>query len=243
VTFIGRPLGLDYGAQRTSLADDTFRTVFGLRGDFQKAAAGTFLDDWEWDLTGTFGVSRFTSMVSDTLREPLTRAVQSCSNPRDLSNCFNPFYSAIDGKGTPNSQAVIDSFSGTYTPISEHFLQTYHAGLTGSLFDLPGGSVGLAFGGELRHERRESQVDHDATEQRYTFFLGSTDLNSTRSVYSGYAELRWPFWRGIELQTAVRVERYNDIDRTSPSPFAGLTVSPADIAGPERLPGFLRKLR
>jgi len=243
VTFVGRPFGLAYSPQQTSLSDDTYRAVVGVRGDLEGLAPGTIFDDWEWDVTGSWGVSRFVSFVSDTLRGEITNAARSCSDPTNLSGCFNPFYSAIDGTGTPNTQSVIDRVLGTYTNVSEHFLHTYHAGMTGSLFQLPGGPVGIAFGGELRHERRQTQVDHDATQENYTFFLGSADAAATRDVYSAYTELRWPFFRGIELQTAIRVEHYTDIDRTTPSPFAGLTMSPAELVGPQHFPAFLRKLR
>jgi iron complex outermembrane receptor protein len=237
-TFVGRPFGAAAGAQNTVIGDDTFRAVAGARGDIPS----TVIDDLEWELTGTWGVSRYTSFVSDTLREPLTRALRSCSDPTDLSGCYNPFFSAIDGTGTPNSQRVVDSIYGTATTISEHFLQTYHAGVTGSLFNLPGGPLGAAIGAELRHERRQTQTDHDSTEQRFTFFLGSTDANASRDIVSGYAELRWPFWNGVELQTALRVERYTDIERTTPSPFAGLSVTPAKIFGVDNVPKALRKL-
>jgi len=237
-TFVGRPFGAAAGAQNTVIGDDTFRMVAGARGDIPSDV----IEDWDWELSGSWGVSRYTSFVTDTLREPLTRALNSCSDPKDLSGCFNPFFSAVDGTGTPNSQKVVDSIYGTATTVSEHFLQTYHAGTSGSLFDLPGGPLGAAVGAELRHERRQTQTDHDSTEQRYTFFLGSTDAHASRDVLSGYVELRWPFWAGIELQTALRVERYTDIDRTTPSPFAGLSVTPAKILGPENVPAALRKL-
>lgn len=242
VTFIGRPLGLANGPQGTSISDDTYRAVVGLRGDFAEVGKDTFFEDWEWDLTGTWGASRYVSLTADTLRAPLMAAINSCSDPTNLSNCFNPFYSAVDGTGTPNSQSVIDSFNGTLTNISEHVLHTYHAGMSGSLFKLPGGDVGIAFGGEIRHERREAQEDHDANQQRYTFFLGYTDAAAARNVYGAYLELRWPFVKGLELQTAVRVERYTDIDRTTPSPFAGLTVTPGEMAGIDNTPRWLRRL-
>jgi iron complex outermembrane recepter protein len=237
-TFVGRPFGAAAGAQSTVIGDDTFRVVAGARGDIPSDV----IEDWDWEISGSWGVSRYTSFVSDTLREPLTRALNSCSDPKDLSGCYNPFFSAIDGTGTPNSQKVVDSIYGTATTVSEHFLQTYHAGMSGSLFNLPGGPLGAAVGAELRHERRQTQTDHDSTEQRFTFFLGSTDANASRDVLSGYAELRWPFWTGIELQTAVRVERYTDIGRTTPSPFAGLSVTPAKIFGPDKVPAALRRL-
>lgn len=237
-TFVGRPFGAAAGAQSTVIGDDTLRVVAGARGDIPAQAVA----DWEWELSGSWGVSRYTSFVSDTLREPLTRALNSCSDPADLSGCYNPFFSAVDGTGTPNSQSVVDSIYGTATTVSEHFLQTYHAGMSGSLFELPGGPLGAAVGAELRHERRQTQADHDSNEQRYTFFLGATDANASRDILSGYAELRWPFWAGIELQTALRVERYTDIARTTPSPFAGLSLTPAKIVGEQRVPAALRKL-
>src|SRR4051812_17018968 len=77
VTFIGRPLGLSNGANHSSISDDTYRVVAGLHGDFEAAAADTFLEDWEWDLTGSWGASRYVSFVADTLRAPLTQAVNS----------------------------------------------------------------------------------------------------------------------------------------------------------------------
>lgn len=237
-TFVGRPFGAAAGAQSSVIGDDTFRIAAGARGDIPVPA----IEDWEWELSATWGVSRYTSFVSDTLREPLTRALNSCSNPKDLSGCYNPFFSAVDGTGTPNSQSVVDSIFGTATSVSEHFLQTYHGGVTGTLFSLPGGPLGAALGAELRHERRQTQADHDSNAQRYTFFLGSADANASRDVLSAYAELRWPFWRGVELQTALRVERYTDIQRTTPSPFAGLSLTPARMIGEGRLPAALRRL-
>jgi iron complex outermembrane recepter protein len=239
VTFVGRPFGAAAGAQSSIIGDDTMRVVTGIRGDLPDV--GT-LRDWEWELSASWGVSRYTSFVSDTLRKPLTDAINSCSDLSDLSRCFNPFFSAIDGTGTPNSQSVVNSIFGTATTVSEQTLQTYQAGTSAALFDLPGGAVGLALGGELRHERRHTRVDHDSTEQNYTFFLGSTNAAAARDVLSGYAELRWPFLDGLDLQTALRVEHYTDIARTTPSPFAGLSVTPAKLAGEDRVPSFLRKL-
>ncbi|MET0387826.1 MAG: TonB-dependent receptor [Polyangiales bacterium] len=243
VAFVGRPLGAAYGPQRTAIGDDTYRIVAGMRGDFEDAFAGTLFESWEWDVTGSWGVSRYSSFVADTLRQPLLDALNSCSDPSDLSRCFNPFYSSVDGTGTPNSQKVIDSFSGTFTNISQHALHTYNAGLSGNLFKLPGGDVGMAFGGELRHEFRQTQLDHDSTEQHYTFYLGNSDAAASRDVISGYVELRWPFFRGVELQTALRVEHYTDIEQTTPSPFAGLTIAPGDIIGGDRVPRWLRRLQ
>jgi iron complex outermembrane receptor protein len=243
VQMIGRPLGAAAGAQRNMVGDDTLRAVVGLRGDFADIGADTIFETWEWELTGSWGISRYTSMLSDSLRAPLQNSINSCSDPANLSGCFNPFYSSVDGTGTPNSQAVINSFMGTATNITEQALQTYNAGMTGSLFKLPGGDLALAFGGEYRHEWRASQEDHDATEQHYSFLIGYTDAKAQRDIYSGYLELRWPFYRGIELQTAARIEHYSDIQQSTPSPFAGLTLGVGDIIGKDKAPAIVRRLQ
>jgi iron complex outermembrane receptor protein len=242
-SFLGRPLGAAAGPGRNTASDDTLRVVAGLKGDFEAAAPESFLESWQWELHASWGVSRYNSQIQDNLRKPLQDALNSCSNPNDLSGCFNPFYSAIDGTGTPNSQHVIDGFSGLYNYTTEHFLQTYNAGLNGSLFALPGGDVGLAIGSEYRREARATQADHAAELESYGFLIGNTDSKAKRDIASAYLELLWPFYHGIELQTAARVEYYSDIDQASPSPFAGLTVTPADIAGRNNVSPVLRRLQ
>jgi outer membrane receptor protein involved in Fe transport len=243
VQMIGRPLGTANGGQRSMVGDQTVRVVTGMRGDFADVGADTVFETWEWELTGSWGVSHYTSVGTDSLRVPLQNAINSCSDPSNLSKCFNPFYSAVDGTGTPNSQAVINGFMGSPTNITEQSLQTYNAGMTGSLFKLPGGDAGIAFGGEYRHEWRTSQEDHDATEQNYSLLIGYTDAKAKRDVYGAYLELRWPFFRGLELQTAVRIEHYSDLQQTNPSPFAGLTLGIGDMLGGASAPKALRHLQ
>jgi iron complex outermembrane recepter protein len=242
-TFLGRPFGAAHGPNYNPSGDDTYRILTGMRGDFADVAADTLFESWEWELTASWGVSRLTAIVHDTLREPLTDALNSCSDPSDLSGCFNPFFSAIDGTGTPNSQSVIDTFDGAEMVAVEHALQTYNAGMTGSLFPLPGGDLGIAFGAELRRERRSSALDNDANQERYTFLIGNSDALASRNIYSGYLELRWPLLPGVELNTAARIEHYTDIDNTTPSPFVGLTLVPAEIIGRERAPSIIQKLQ
>lgn len=243
VLWLGRPLGAEAGATRGPFADDTMRAVLGLRGDFEGVAQGTVFESWEWELFSMMGISRYRYAIKDNLRQPLLDALDSCSDPTDLSRCFNPFYSAVDGTGTPNSTSVIRSFSGEMTIMNDHALQTYNGGMSGSLFPLPGGDAGLAFGAEVRHEWRTSEYDHDANEDRYIFYIGNPDASTERDVYSGYLELRLPFLRGLELQGAARLEHYTDIDSTAVSPFAGLTLTPAQLLGPDNVSPLLRTLQ
>lgn len=240
--FIGRPLGYAAGPSLSTGESDTVHAVVGLRGDLEDAAQDTIMEDWEWDLFGTWGTARYTSLNPDTLMDPFVRAINSCSDPNDLSGCFNPFYSAIDGSGTPNTQEVIDSFFGKFLLITDSTLWTLDGGLTGSIMELPGGDFGFALGGQFRHEYRASMYDHDSNIFAYGFFNGYDDRAGDRNIVSGYAEFGIPFLPGIELQPAGRIEDYSDIG-ASLNPKVGLVLTPADIIGRQHVSSGFHELR
>jgi iron complex outermembrane recepter protein len=240
--YLGSPLGIDTREGRDSADDDSLRGVVGLKGDLSDIAEDGLLESWEWELSASFGISRFRQSTADILRAEFQNALNSCSDPAALDNCFNPFYSASDGSGRPNSQAVVDRILGTELILAEHSLQTYNAGATGHLWELPGGELGVAFGGELRREWRVTKLDHDANQLRYAFLIGNANAAAEREVYSGYLELRWPLLDGIELQTAGRIEHYSDTGTTT-SPFAGLLLTPSELIGVDSTPKLLRRLQ
>jgi iron complex outermembrane recepter protein len=245
VQWMGRPRG---GREHTepqtlTTADDTLRGVIGLKGDLEGVVADSFLSSWRWELYSSLGVSRFRRTINDNLRDALQMALDSCSDPADLSDCFNPFYSAVTGAGTANSQQVIDRIAGREADVTDQTLWTYNAGVDGSLFKLPGGDVGIAFGAEMRRESRSAELDHAYRQGDYGFLGGSSDQSAKRSIYSGYLELRWPFLQGVDLQTAARIEHYSDFSETPISPFAALTLVPSELAGVDSFPSFLRRLQ
>jgi iron complex outermembrane recepter protein len=240
--YLGSPLGIDTREGRDSADDNSLRAVVGLKGDLEDVAEGGLLESWEWELSASFGISRFRQSTADILRAAFQDALNSCGDPAALENCFNPFYSASDGSGRPNSQAVVDRILGTDLLQADHSLQTYNAGATGHLWELPGGELGVALGGELRREWRVTKLDHDANELRYAFLIGNDNAAAEREVYSGYLELRWPLLDGVELQTAARIEHYSDTGTTT-SPFAGLLLTPSQLIGVDSTPKLLRRLQ
>jgi iron complex outermembrane receptor protein len=243
VLAIIRPVGAEGGGSRAETDDDTLRGVVGLKGDFEGVAAGTPFESWTWELYGSVASDRSQFILPDTLRGAIQNALNSCSNPADLSNCYNPFYSSVNGTGTPNSTALINSFYGAQQSITDSQMQTVDAGMAGTLFELPGGELALAFGSELRHESRATRFDHDSNENLYSFLIGNTDAYAQREVYGGYGELGWPLLHGLMLQTAGRVEYYTDIQNSAFSPSAGLTLSPAELLGRENAAPALRRLQ
>jgi iron complex outermembrane receptor protein len=243
VLAIIRPVGAAAGPTHAETDDDTLRGVVGLKGDFEGAAADTFLEAWEWEAYMSLAADRSRFLLPDTLRGPLQDALNSCSNPADLAGCYNPFYSAVNGTGTPNSTAVINSVYGAQNSLTDSLMQTYNAGLTGPLFALPGGDLAVALGGEVRHESRSTSLDHDANQNRYSFLIGNTNSKADREVFGGYLELGWPIFHGIRLQTAGRIEYYTDIARSAFSPSAGLTVTPSEMVGRKNTAGVVQQLQ
>jgi len=237
------PLGPPYPAQHPTTDADSVRGLVGLKGDFEGVGAGTLFESWTWEAYMSAAEGRNRLLIPDTLHANVQNALNSCSNPADLSNCYNPFYSSVDGTGTPNSAAVINRFYGAQETITDSQLFTYNAGLTGNLFELPGGDLGFALGGEVRHESRESKLDHDAHENAYSFLIGNPDAQADRDVYGGYLELGIPIYHGIKLQAAGRLENYTDIKQTAFSPSGGLTITPSEIAGRDKTPSALRHLQ
>jgi iron complex outermembrane recepter protein len=223
-------------------SDDSLRGVVGLKGDFA-GNTESYFESWAWELGVSIGISRFHRTTEDTLRDAFQLALNNCSDPKNLARCYNPFYSATDGTGTGNSQEVIDTFAGRQIETTDHSLQTYNAGLTGELLELPGGPLGMALGGEFRSEWRSSEWDHDTRQGRYAFSGLGKDRRANRNVYSGYLELRWPILSGLELQTAARLEYYDDTDATPISPSAGLSIVPSELIGREQTAGALRRLQ
>jgi outer membrane receptor protein involved in Fe transport len=212
-----------------------------LAGDFEAAAEDTVAESWEWKLTGSWGRSRYRLLVPDTLRGPLQDALNSCGPGSDLTGCFNPFASANDGTGTPNSAAVIQQIRGAQFVVADSMLATAEGELTGKLFELPGGDFGFAIGAQYRREDRASQLDRDANLEQYVFIIGNSDGAAGRGIGSGYAELLWPFYDGIELNTAGRIENYQGFG-TVANPAVGLTITPSEIAGRDNVVGSLQRL-
>ncbi len=238
--FYGRALGAASGGARSTFADDTLRGVFGLKGDLEDVAVETAFEDWEWEIYVSLGVSLYNQQVPDTLSGRFTSALNACADPAELDGCFNPYYNA-QTSGTPNSNAVLDGFTGRLNNIQDSWLRTYDAGMTGTIAELPGGDLGLAFGGEVRQEERVTEIDHDSNVFGYNFLFGNSDNEASRDVLAAYLELVWPFYDGVELQTAGRIERYSDVGATG-NPTAGLLLTPSEIVGSENVADAFKRL-
>jgi iron complex outermembrane receptor protein len=147
------PTGQDLRLQRRRLLEagvrdfyqevDTTRLVLGLDGRLGM--------DWDWNVA--FNVGRNTGIDGSTNVANLDRVDQTL----DTSICSNAAGAAIPcadylGYGDV-SQDVIDFIMFTSRDKGGNSQQSFTANLSGNLFDLPAGSVGMATGVEVRKER------------------------------------------------------------------------------------------
>jgi outer membrane receptor protein involved in Fe transport len=229
---------VDTGPRTYSVTDDSVRVLGGLRGD----AYG-----FHWESALSYNWARTDDVthnaISNTLfQQAINRTDSSAYNPFNGGNLAN--YSR--GDSTPNSPATINSFLINVDRTGYTSLTTWDFKASkNDLFRLPAGDVGLAFGGEVRHETYEDDRDprlngtikytDSVTGITYgTDVVGaspSPNVNADRTVSSFYAELaipvispsmNIPLVQSIDLQLAARDEYYSDFGNVAKPKFAGI---------------------
>ena len=208
--FLGRPFGRAAGSQEQLITVDGYRAVGGVRGDLDQAG----MDGWSYDASATWHMNEFLRRNADILFNRFQESVRACSDPNNLTRCFNPWYTAIDGTGTKNSAEVVDYITGQVKAQNTTKMIVGDLSLSGPLFALPGGDFSLAVGGQIRHNEQFVENDNDFEDVAYAFTLGDKDWRGKQNVYAGFAELSMPFVKGLEVQGAVRAEHYQGIATT-----------------------------
>jgi iron complex outermembrane receptor protein len=192
---------------------DTTYGVATLDGKF------SFLDhDWYWDVNGSYGRNKakqtmFGNINSDHLRTALgplatCQATQGCVP-------FNLFGGA--GSITP---AMMDWVTFIQHDSSQQSQWDFTGNVTGSLFDLQGGPLGIAAGVEYR--KLSGRFDPDPVVA--AGFSSDIPAQPTRGDYSvkeAYAEINapllahLPFAELLELNAAARVSDYSTSGSTT----------------------------
>jgi outer membrane receptor protein involved in Fe transport len=255
VFYVGRA-NTDLVSGVAKLDQDLYRFVGGFRGDFK--ALGK---DWKWEVSANYGRTRSVS-ITPTLVEPnLRRALNATTDAKGNIICapFNP--DPNDPTSPPNTPAYTGTISSTCAPLNlfgqgapsqaaRDYVTTnartvaitsqrdLQANITGSLFNLPGGPLGVSFGYENRREY--SGFDPDAF---YTQALGrSIPINSVHGHYitNGIsAEARAPIIgpqqhiplvRTFEVNGAVR-EVFNSLAGNATTWTAGARYEPINGLG------------
>jgi len=229
---------IEFGNRVIDNQTDAFFSTLGLKGDK--------LFDGSWGYDASFRYSQVQNISTSTL--------QSASRFNRIMNAadpiFDPSSSQFIGTTIPynpfgdfrvpipsNAESV--AFATVHPKeIDLSKLATVDVNIyTTSLFELPAGGVGLAFGGQFRRENLQQNPDDLIA---MGDILGSAPANTThagRKVYAFYAEAALPVFGGkftapglhdLEFTAAARFEDFLDNDSNVLVPKFGVRWQPFD---------------
>ncbi|WP_371194485.1 TonB-dependent receptor plug domain-containing protein [Glaciecola sp. SC05] len=210
VVFFGRAEGNGFEADPANTESDTFRFSTSLQGE---------LEDGFWEISYTNGVNDFYFSVEDVIRTEFTLALnglggQGCdpvNGTPGQGNCeyFNPFSTSYTS--APNSQNVIDSFSGLQQIDSRATLEVLEGFASFDVFEMDGGVAAMAVGMQYRDEGLSQDYDALSNQDSFTFVIGNPDFDDSLDVWAAFAEIALPVTDDLDVQIALRYEDYGGV--------------------------------
>ncbi|MEP1932521.1 MAG: TonB-dependent receptor, partial [Roseibium sp.] len=222
-TFSGRLLGNQSPDRIEKVELDAIHLVGGARGPLFG------LDDWEYNVFGAYSREDFVLKTSDTDLISAQNALNgfggadcqvspfgtpSTTEVPGEGNCvyFSPF-------GADQNQSDPRAMYNVLTPYQRGeagALRYIEGVVTGDLFELAGGTAGLALGAQVREEKQETFVDSSIINARFGFVGQSSPGLGERQVESLFSELYLPVLDNVDVQLAVRHEDYGSFTTTDP---------------------------
>ncbi|HEX3097392.1 MAG TPA: TonB-dependent receptor [Usitatibacter sp.] len=191
------------GLRLTEDSADTSRVLAGVKG-----TAGA----WDFDSGILYSESKAKSNLISGY--PLTSAFLELLD----TGVINPFGPTTD----PAALAAADAaqFRGTVYS-SKTSMTSADAKLSRELFQLRGGPVGIAFGGELREEKFVFDPSQAFQVGDIGGFGGNVlSIDRKRHVSSVYTEVAAPIFRSFEADVGVRYDNYQNIGSTTNPKFS-----------------------
>ena len=215
----------DTGYQEVTVKNYQSRLLGGLRGEW---------NGYDWETAVMYSEAEAKD-ISPNINMTALQAQLALSTP----DAYNPFSGGcVDtpsyGDCSPSSQAAIDAITFDMVRVSRTTLALADFRMSRpDLFTLPGGPVGVAFGGEFRHESQSDDRDENV-DGTFTFtdavsgevnpsnvsaVSPNPDSKGSRDVAGAFIEfavplvspeMNIPFVQSIDVQLAARYEHYSD---------------------------------
>jgi iron complex outermembrane receptor protein len=213
---------------------DAMLITAGLKGE-------NIAGKWNFDAGYTHSSIRDTSrntLVSASRFNRLLNAADSFFQPGSAdylgtTSPYNPFgYYKVS---IPNNARIVEAAKITVKDVNESKLNAFNAVMsTGSLLDLPAGSVGFAVGADARHEQLNQFPDPYAATGD---LIGSSPTATTRGhrkVWGAFTEANLPLiknapgFHDLSSTLAVRHENFMSEKQTTTVPKIGVRWQPID---------------
>ncbi|WP_286823426.1 MULTISPECIES: TonB-dependent receptor domain-containing protein [unclassified Idiomarina] len=227
---------MDVGPRRIEVEDSSYRLLGGIKG---------YSKQWEWE-------SALLYSRADTLDTGYNRirvsALQQAINSTNIEEAYNPFIggnpeNVNNGTSVYNSAAVIAGLTEDITRDSTSELAQWDFKLSNpALANWYAGDIGIAAGVEYRYEAYADDRHYllDGSTPFYDQVTGELMTNSdvlgssftpdsegSRNVFSAYTELLVPLHQTIDMQLALRYERFSDVGSVT-KPKVALSWLPVD---------------
>jgi outer membrane receptor protein involved in Fe transport len=229
-----RPMDVD--PRRIEVEDSSYRLLGGIKG---------YSEQWEWE-------SALLYSRADTLDTGYNRihvsALQEAINSTNIEEAYNPFIGGNpdnlnNGTSVYNSAEVIAGLTEDITRDSTSELAQWDFKLSNPvLTSWYAGDIGIAAGVEYRYEAYADDRHYllDGSSPFYDQVTGELMTNSdvlgssftpdsegSRNVFSAYTELLVPLHQTIDMQLALRYERFSDVGSVT-KPKVALSWLPVD---------------
>jgi outer membrane receptor protein involved in Fe transport len=206
---------LEFGNRRSSTSRDFYRFVAGLEGDL-------FGDKFHWDASYNFGRTTENQSGNGQINTVSFRnafeAIPGvngpvCADANARSQGCVPVNIFGPGTITPQALAYLNADQTFQTRVTQQVVQ---ANLSGSLFELPAGPLGIAVGAEYRKES-SSENNDSLTNQGLNGGNALPDTAGSFNVKEAYAEVNVPilagvpFFHQLNLRASGRVSDYTTV--------------------------------
>ncbi|WP_229260620.1 TonB-dependent receptor [Duganella alba] len=188
----------DLGPSNHIANNDFSRIVLGAKGT-------NF--GWDWDAGFTHSESKLYLEWTNQLNMKVLKSALG-----DPTSQYFPYY--IGSQAYKNPASLYAALRVNASSNSTTKLDIVDFKASRELFALPGGNLGLAIGGEHRHEQLDNPSltgsDDGSTNISYVAAKGDTKVSAI------YAELLAPVLKTVELSGALRYDHYSNFNSTTP---------------------------
>jgi iron complex outermembrane recepter protein len=211
---------LEAGLRTLKVTSNNYVFTGGLKGNLGEFAnAWDQLKTWEWEFGLRYNESNRQASSGGIVNNNALRTLLLDTDP---ATAFNPF-----GKNV-NSKTVINEVFVTTHDIEDSVLLTEDLTLRGDLFNLPGGAVRFAIGGQHEGDTFHDQPDPLTITGQTTGSTNGQATRGSRDSWSVFWEARVPVtgptWNfpgaySLEFGYAERYENYSDFGTTERPKF------------------------
>ncbi|RDV02889.1 TonB-dependent receptor [Sphingorhabdus pulchriflava] len=226
----GKPIGfrwrcIECGPREYKTDSETFRAALGIEGPIS--------DSWDYRAGASYAESETSSVLGTGYYYRDTVNGVPGLIPLLSTGVLNPFLRPGEAQ-TPAALAALAAASAEGETLygGRYKVLQLDYSVSGSLFELPGGTVQAALGIDYRRETYEFNGSAAAAATAPVIFLAAFDnVNALtpkhRDIKAAYAEILFPIVDTLEVTTAVRLDDYSDFGSTV-NPKISAKFRPAD---------------